>query len=210
MRTLTLLTLLVCLAVPLFAQEKALYTIERIDKPIVVDGTIDAAEWANAKPIELPVETFPGNNIPARVKTEAFLGYDDKNLYLGFRAFDPDPKAIRAHLTDRDNAYSDDFIGVAIDTFNDERRAFEFFVNPLGVQMDLTNNDLNGNEDDSWDAIWNSSGKIHSDRWEVEMAIPFSQIRFKESGADVQTWGLDIVRIYPREQRFRLGLHKQN
>ncbi|HEX2121160.1 MAG TPA: DUF5916 domain-containing protein, partial [Thermoanaerobaculia bacterium] len=174
-----------------------------------VDHAVDAAEWANAKPVELPYETFPGDNIAARVKTEAFLGYDEKNLYVGFRAFDPNPAAIRAHLTDRDNAYSDDFIGIAIDTFNDERRAFEFFVNPLGVQMDLTNNDITRNEDDSWDAIWASAGKIHADRWEVEMTIPFSQIRFKSS-ADVQTWGLDIVRIYPRDQRYRLGLHKQN
>jgi Domain of unknown function (DUF5916)/Carbohydrate family 9 binding domain-like len=210
MRQLPLLTLLVCLALPLFAEEKARYDITRVGAAVTVDGVIDAAEWANVKPIDLAFETFPGNNIAARVKTEAYLGYDDKNLYVGFRAFDPNPRAIRAHLTDRDRAYQDDFIGIAVDTFNDERRAFEFFVNPLGVQMDLTNNDLTGNEDDSWDAIWSSSGKIHSDRWEVEMAIPFSQIRFKESGADVQTWGIDIIRIYPREQRYRMGLHKQN
>jgi hypothetical protein len=210
MRKLSLLPLLVCLALPLPAEEKQKYAIERVASAITVDGVIDAAEWANVKPIDVAFETFPGNNIAARVRTEAYLGYDDKNLYVGFRAFDPNTGAIRAHLTDRDSAYQDDFIGIAIDTFNDERRAFEFFVNPLGVQMDLTNNDLTGNEDDSWDAIWSSSGKIHSDRWEVEMAIPFSQIRFKESGTDVQTWGIDIVRIYPREQRYRLGLHKQN
>jgi len=194
MRTLTTLTLVVCLAAPLFAAEKPAWAIERLDKAITVDGVIDAAEWANAKPIELPYETFPGDNIQARVKTEAFLGYDDKNLYVAIRAFDPDPKAIRAHLTDRDTAYQDDFAGIAIDTFNDERRAFEFFVNPAGVQMDLTNNDLSGNEDDSWDAIWAAAGKVHGDRWEAEMAIPFSQIRFKHA-ADVQTWGIDILRI---------------
>ena len=210
MKVLTTLPILVCLALPLLAQEKQKYAIERLAKPIVVDGVIDAAEWANAKAIELSFETFPGNNVEARVRTEALLGYDDKQLYVAIRAFDPNPRAIRAHLTDRDSAYQDDFAGIVVDTFNDERRAFEFFVNPLGVQMDLTNNDLTGNEDDSWDAIWHSAGKIHADRWEAELAIPFSQLRFKESGADVQTWGLDILRIYPREQRYRLGLHKQD
>src|SRR5688572_20433642 len=114
MRRFLTLMLVVCLAAPLFAAE---YQIAPLDKPIVVDGVIDAAEWANAKPVELPFETFPGDNIAARVKTEAFLGFDEKNLYVGFRAFDPNPAAIRAHLTDRDNAYSDDFIGIAIDTF---------------------------------------------------------------------------------------------
>lgn len=206
MRTILTFTLLVCLAAPAFGAE---YNIARLDKPIVVDGVIDAAEWANAKPVELPFETFPGDNVGARVKTEALLGFDDKNLYVGIRAYDPDVHAIRAHLSDRDSAYQDDFAGIAVDSFNDERRAFEFFVNPLGVQMDLTNNDLTGNEDDSWDAIWASAGKIHGDRWEAEMTIPFSQIRFKHSD-DVQTWGIDIVRIYPRDQRYRMGLHRQD
>jgi hypothetical protein len=62
---------------------------------------------------------------------------------VAFDARDPDPSAIRAFLRDRDSAYNDDFVGVVIDSFNDERRAFEFFSNPLGAQMDLTNDDIN-------------------------------------------------------------------
>jgi Domain of unknown function (DUF5916)/Carbohydrate family 9 binding domain-like len=212
MRMFCIALLVVCLAVPAIAQEtaapKRTLAIARIDKAINVDGIIDLSEWSGAQPVELPFETFPGDNISARVKTEALLAYDDKALYVGIRAYDPNPRSIRAHLTDRDSAYQDDFAGVAIDTFNDERRAFEFFVNPHGVQMDLTQDDIARVEDDSWDAIWSSAGKIHADRWEVEMAIPFSQLRFKS--ADVQTWGIDIVRIYPRDQRYRLGLHAQN
>lgn len=209
--------LLLCLAAAAIAAdapdpkfERRTYEAVRIDKPIVVDGVIDAAEWAAAKPIDLPYETHPSDNIAPRAKTEGFLGYDDKNLYVAFRAFDPNPSAIRANLSDRDSAFQDDFVGISIDTFNDERRAFEFFLNPLGVQMDLTMDDVSGNEDESWDAIWNSAGKIHADRYEVEMTIPFSQIRFKASGADVQTWGIDMLRIYPRDQRYRFGLHAQN
>jgi hypothetical protein len=218
-----LLAAAAAIAVPLFAQQSApaaaatatevstrkTYRINRVEKPIAVDGVIDAAEWNGVAPIEIPFETFPKDNVAAAIKTEAFVGYDHNNLYVAFRAFDPDPKAIRAHLTDRDSAYSDDFLGIAVDTFNDERRAFEFFVNPLGVQMDLTNNDLSGNEDDSWDAIWSSSGKIHGDRYEVEMAIPFSQLRFKEAAGE-QTWGIDMLRIYPRDSRYRFGLHPQD
>ena len=65
------------------------------------------------------------------------------------------------HLVDAvGRELDDDFVGVVLDTFNDQRRAFEFFTNPLGVQMDLTYDDVNGNEDDSWDAIWESAGVI--------------------------------------------------
>jgi hypothetical protein len=187
---------------------KTTHRIVRIERAIKVDGILDESEWRGVTPIELNWETNPGDNIAPPVKTEGYLAYDDRHLYVGFRAHDPNPAQIRANLTDRDAAFADDFLGVVLDTFNDERRAFEFFVNPLGVQMDLTNNDVGGNEDDSWDAIWSSAGKIHSDRYEVEMAIPFSQLRFRATGTNEQTWGLDLVRIYPRSSRHRIGSNR--
>ena len=85
--------------------------------------------------------------------------YDRSTLYAAFRAFDPDPTAIRTYLKDRDQAVEDDWVGLVLDTFNDERRAFDFRVNPLGIQMDgiLTNDDA----DFSLDVIWSSAGQIH-------------------------------------------------
>src|SRR6185436_20135275 len=108
----------------------------------------------------------------------------------------------------RDNAFGDDFLGIILDTFNDQRRAFEFFANPLGVQMDLTQNEMTGNEDSSWDAIWASAGRITASGYEVEMRIPFSSLRFPSGGGEM-TWGIDAVRIYPRSQGYRLGLNPQ-
>ena len=109
---------------------------------------------------------------------------------IGFDAMDPNPEEIRAYLRDRDSAYSDDFVGVVLDTFNDDRRAFQFFANALGVQMDMTNDDVNKREDDSWDAIWDSAGAINDEGYAVEMAIPFSQLRFPNQ-AGPQTWGIE-------------------
>ena len=174
---------------------------------IVIDGVISPTEWAGTTPIALPWETSPGDNIAAPVRTEALIAHDSETLYVAFRAWDPKPSAIRANLTDRDKAFQDDFVGIVVDTFNDERRAFEFFVNPLGVQMDLTNYDVDGgNEDESWDAIWASAGKIHADRWEVEMAIPFRALRFPAASGP-QTWGVDLLRNYPRSKRHRIGVN---
>jgi len=156
--------------------------------------------------VDLPYNTRPGENTPAPVSTTCFLSYDDAQIYLGCRATDPEPEKIRARLSDRDRAFNDDFIGMVVDTFNDERQAYEFFVNPLGVQMDLTNDDVNGNEDESWDAIWNSAGRITESGYEVEVAIPFSSLRFQRGGKE-QTWGIDVVRFWPREYRYRLALN---
>lgn len=178
--------------------------IPRTDSKIEIDGVIDEAAWQEAVQVDIDIETRPGENIRAPVTASAYLLEDGKNLYLAFDARDPDPASIRAYLRDRDSAWDDDFIGVVLDTYNDERRAFQFFANPLGVQMDMTNDDVNKNEDDSWDAIWTSAGTIYEGGYIVEMQIPLSQLRFPSSSG-VQTWGFDLVRIYPREHRYRLS-----
>ncbi len=178
--------------------------LPRISGSIKIDGVLDDAAWRDAVLIDLGVETRPGENIPARVQTTAFLVEDGENLYIGFKAHDPDPSAIRAYLRDRDSAYDDDFVGLVVDTYNDGRRAFEFFANPLGVQMDLTNDDVNKNEDDSWDAIWDSAGQINDEGYVVEMQIPLNQLRFPATDG-LQSWGIDLLRMYPRDQRYRLS-----
>jgi len=93
---------------------------------------------------------------------------------------------------------------LVIDSYNDERRAFEFFSNPLGAQMDLTNDDVNHREDDSWNAIWDSAGKITESGYIVEMEIPLNQLRFPAADGK-QTWGIDVLRMYPRDSRTRIG-----
>jgi hypothetical protein len=138
------------------------------------------------------------------VSTRAYFIEDGSTLYVGFDAEDPDPGSIRAYLRDRDSGFNDDFVGVVLDTFGDARRGFEFFVNALGVQMDMTMDDVRRNEDSSWNAIWESAGKINAGGYQVEMAIPFSQLRFPNA-AGLKTWGIDAIRFYPRENRHRLS-----
>jgi hypothetical protein len=186
--------------------ERPAHKIGRASSEIKVDGVLDDAAWQTASVVELKYETRPGENTPPSVKTDVLLAYDDGHLYVAFRAQDPDPSAIRAHLSDRDDAFSDDFVGIVLDTFNDERRAFEFFVNPLGVQMDMFIDDLSGNEDASWDAIWSSAGKINADGFAVEIAIPWSSLRFPRTEGE-QTWGFDALRFHPRSQRARISSH---
>ena len=117
---------------------------------------------------------------PARqAETRFWIAYDQNHLYVAFRAHDPEPLAIRARLRDRDSAFQDDFVGIVLDTFNDERRAFEFFVNPLGVQMDLLQQRRSpATRTTPGTRIWDSAGRITETGYEVEIAIPFSSLRF--------------------------------
>ncbi|MGH9458802.1 MAG: DUF5916 domain-containing protein [Thermoanaerobaculia bacterium] len=197
-------TLLLAVASPLEAQTAGVVPIARTTGPIVVDGAIDEAAWAAVAPLDLPHQFIPRENEPAPVRTEVRLAYDENHLYAAFHAFDPDPESIRAHLTDRDEIFPDDFVGLVLDTFYDDRRGFELFVNPLGIQGDLILNEVaGGNEDPTWDAIWSSAGRETADGYIVEMAIPFSSLRFPRTSGP-QTWGIELVRNYPRSERFVL------
>ncbi len=180
--------------------EKPRFTIQRIATPVKVDGVLDEEAWRGSA-MAVAYETQPGDNLPARVATEFWVAYDQNHLYVAFRATDPEPLAVRARLRDRDRAYQDDWVGIVVDAFNDERRGFEFLVNPLGVQMDLSRNDNTGEEDDSWDALWYSAGRLTDAGFEVEIQIPFSSLRFPASN-EPMTWGFDAWRNYPREKRY--------
>jgi hypothetical protein len=175
---------------------------------IEVDGRLDEAAWDTALQLELPFEVQPAENAPAPVVTRALLTYDTERLYVAFRAFDPEPESIRARLADRDSAFQDDFVGVVVDTFDDQRRAFEFMANPLGVQMDMVLDGVTGREDAAWNAIWSSAGRLAEDGFVVEMAVPFSSLRFQDA-SDEQVWGIDLVRNYPRDRRRLLALNRR-
>ncbi|MES1245109.1 MAG: DUF5916 domain-containing protein [Acidobacteriota bacterium] len=186
-------------------RKKLHYQIPRADAPIRIDGVLDEEVWQRGLVLDINNEIDPGKNIPAPVTTVAYLLYDDDNLYAAFRADDPEPQAIRAHLADRDTPFRDDWVGLLIDTFNDDRNGYELFVNPLGVQMDLALNEVSADEEEdaAWDAIWSSAGRIDDRGYVVEIAIPFSSLRFQRSEGE-QTWGLAPIRSYPRSRRHQI------
>jgi len=183
--------------------------VSPVSTRITVDGVLDEEAWQKATKIDLLYEWSPGENVPPPVQTQCFITYNRSYLFIAFRCSDPDPQKIRAHLMNRDaiGAFSqDDYVRVSIDSFNDARRAFQFCVNPYGVQVDGIYNSLAGFEDLSWDAIWNSAGKITDAGYTVEMAIPFHQLRFSAKPGE-QTWGIDIERFYPRSVLHSIGSH---
>ncbi|MBD3412819.1 MAG: hypothetical protein GF421_00100 [Candidatus Aminicenantes bacterium] len=180
------------------------FDIPNTDLKINVNGALDEKAWDHALKFHLDIEVMPAENVPAPVDTECYLIYDTNHLYVGCRAYDPEPEKIRAYLSDRDEAWQDDSIGLIIDTFNDQNRAFAFFVNPLGVQGDEIMSNGGSEEDTSWDAIWDSAGQITDFGYVVEIAIPFRALQFQPSKKD-QIWGFAPVRNYPRSRRHQIS-----
>ena len=126
----------------------------------------------------------PGDNTPPSKPTEVLIGFDPKFLYVAFKATD-EPDKIRATVAKRDNIFQDDYVGFMLDTFNDKRKAFEVFFNPLGIQGDGIITEGRG-EDFSVDLLMESKGIVHETGFNVEIAIPFKSLRF-EAGKGART-----------------------
>ena len=127
-------------------------------------------------------------------RTAAYLAHDDRSLYVVFVCHD-DPAKVRARIARREDTDGDDAVVVYLDTFRDRERAYMFMTNPLGVQLDgiLTEGQ---DEDLSFDAVWQSEGRLTADGYVVRIAIPFRSLRFPR--APTQTWGIALGRIIRR------------
>lgn len=167
-----------------------------------IDGIIDEKEWEGALKISEFYEIMPGENTKPTVDTIAYLTYTSENFYIAFKCSDPNPENIRARYADRDSAFADDLVGIFLDTFNDQRNAFEFIVNPFGSQMDCLRKEPE-EEDCTWDGIWYSKGNITKNGYEVEIAIPFKTLRYPKE--KIKTFRFLILRIYPRDFRVQIS-----
>ncbi|HSE27260.1 MAG TPA: DUF5916 domain-containing protein [Gemmatimonadales bacterium] len=171
--------------------------VRRAPGPIVVDGALDDPGWAGADVAANFAERFPRDNVLPPVRTEARVTYDSTHLYVAIVSWD-DPRALRSTLTDRDQPYADDFVGLMLDTYGDAAWAYELFVNPRGVQIDLQMLG-SGGEDEGFDLIWDAESKVLEDRWQVEIAIPFESLRFPKR--PVHAWRINFWRNQPRDVR---------
>ncbi|UCD17028.1 MAG: carbohydrate binding family 9 domain-containing protein [Candidatus Zixiibacteriota bacterium] len=173
--------------------------VARTTSSIEIDGDLKDPGWKGAARADNFAEHNPGDQTKPAVETVAFMTYDDNNIYVSMVCYD-NPAEIRASLCERDRVFSDDNICLLIDTYGDAAWAYEFNVNPYGIQGDLLWS-RNYGEDSRYDLIWESAGKITDSGYQVEIAIPFSSLRFPSK--DKQIWKVDFWRNHPRETRYQ-------
>jgi hypothetical protein len=154
---------------------------------------LNGASRADMKHVDDFRQRAPGDGSPASRKTHAWIGYDEKNLYAVFVCESP-AGATRARMAKREDIFSDDVVGIILDTYHDRRRGYEFFVNPLGVQADAI--ETEGQDDDfSFDTLWYSEGRLTPEGFAAMLTIPFRSLRFAAAGP--QTWGMALARFIP-------------
>lgn len=185
------------------AQEKV-DTLEQvspyaIEEDFNISADLSHPAWRQAQSVSIKHQVQPNDNVQALVETEVKVLYSDQNIYIGFISSDPSPKDIRANISDRDNSFRDDYVGVFLDPFNNNQQAYELFLNPMGIQMDGMR--TGNSEDMNFDMLWYSDGKITDSGYRGVMKIPFKSLSFPDR--DIHNWSIQFIRNYPRNSRYQ-------
>jgi hypothetical protein len=170
-------------------------TAVRAAVPPVIDGRDDDAVWRLAAAITAFRQFRPVEDAEPSFKTETKVAYDARNFYVFIRAFDPHPDSILKLLARRDVRTASDQLKIMIDSYHDRRTGYEFAVNPAGVKRDFAVYD-DGNEDDSWDGVWEAGTQVDSLGWTAEFRIPLSQMRYVPGPTN--TFGFGVWRDIDR------------
>ncbi len=178
------------------------YRAIRATSKIELDGRIDESTWTAAIPITVFIQSQPNTGTPATERTEVRSVYDDRYLYISALCYDSDPSGIVVKSIERDfpGVLSEDMdsFGISFDTFLDRRNSFLFFINPRGGIKDGQGFNDGTTRDYGWDGIVDVRTSVHDSGWTVEMAIPWSTLRFDPT-RDVQSWGVNFLRRIRRK-----------
>lgn len=181
-------------------------TVPRVERSIVVDGSLDEPAWRDAATLTGFSQFFPVDRLPAPDSTEVLVWYSSTDLHVGIRAYAA-AGTVRATLADRDRIAQDDNIQLFLGTYADSRQAFVFGVNPLGIQSDGVLNETGAQSGGGFtsttarsreapdlapDYLWRSKGRVTPWGYEVELTIPFKSLRYR--AGDEQSWQLNVIR----------------
>lgn len=203
--------LLIC--IPLFAED-ASHPPVRITNPPRIDGSLEEEIWTQALIVSDFVQRLPREGSTPIERTEMRIVYSETSLYLGFRAFDSQPKKIVATVMKRDDSdiVQNDQLAFAIDSYNDGRNGYWFSTNPLGARVDAQFANEGDLWEPNWNGIWDCKTRIDNSGWAAEIEIPFSTLRFRK--AEVNIMGINFFRriIRTNEQIFAplIPLHLSN
>jgi hypothetical protein len=164
---------------------------QQTSDPVTLDGRLDEAVWKQAELRDDFTQQFPLDGAAPSMRTTFQVAFDEKYLYIGVQALDPDPAQIAAPLARRDSLVGADFIELVIDTRHDHDNGYYFRINAGGVLADgEIHDDSRINFD--WDAVWAGRAHIGGKGWSAEYAIPLSILRFALD--DTPRFGVNLRR----------------
>ncbi len=169
---------------------------------IRLDGVLDEAVYETVSPITGFIQQVPDIGAPATEKTEAWITFDDTNVYVSARVWDSAPESqwvANEMRRDTSQLRQNDTFTAFFDTFYDRRNGFNFYTNPLGARADqqFTNE---GNPNSDWNPVWDVRTGRFDGGWTVEMEIPFKTLRYRSEPPHL--WGIQLRRAIRRKNEW--------
>lgn len=167
--------------------------IRKATGKITLDGRLDEADWKTADTATNFFCNFPSDTAYCKIKTEAWVTYDEVNFYVAARCQRLPGTSFVVTSLKRDFSFpASDGFAVFIDPSNDKTNGFAFSVNPLGVQREgLLQNGGNFGVTTDWDNRWFSEVTFDENEYVVEIAIPFKTLRYKAGSTE---WHINFAR----------------
>ncbi|MGE0863549.1 MAG: DUF5916 domain-containing protein [Vicinamibacterales bacterium] len=176
--------------------------VTRLDEPLALDGRLDEAIYEQVSAFGDFIQQEPNEGQPATERSEVWVFYDDRHVYVAARYWKSNPGDLIANEMRKDESgiFRNDSIGVVLDTFYDRRSGYYFNTNALGAVRDalLVNENQNANLD--FNPVWDVRSQRFAGGWSTEMAIPFKSLRYPARRE--QVWGLLIQRIDWKKNEF--------
>jgi TolB-like protein len=174
----------------------------RVSEPVRLDGRLAEAVYQEVQAITGFIQQVPDEGAAATEKTEAWILFDDENIYVGGRVWDSAPPSewvANEMRRDANQLRQNDNFVVLFGTFYDRRNGVAFQTTPLGALSDfaITNE---GSYNGDWNPVWDVRTGRFPGGWTVEMMIPFKSLRYRP-GPD-QLWGIQLRRGIRRKSEY--------
>ena len=174
----------------------------RLAQGIRLDGVLDEAVYETVPAITGFIQQVPDIGAPATERTEAWILFDETNVYVSARVWDSAPESqwvANEMRRDTNQLRQNDTFTAFFDTFYDRRNGFNFYTNPLGARADqqFTNE---GNPNSDWNPVWDVRTGRFGGGWTVEMEIPFKTLRYRSEPPHI--WGIQLRRAIRRKNEW--------
>ncbi len=180
-----------------FSQERKIIEAYRFQVPPKIDGIMSEKEWKEIIPATnftlFQPENRSGEEIPVGYETYVYFGYDDKAIYIAAQLNHPDPNNIPSEFSERDDmdAISEKFL-VSIDTYDNTKERFTFFVTSSGGLIDGLNTGEFDEEGLRYNTLFDAKVQKNKSGWSTEIIIPYSALRFPNKKN--HNWGINFGR----------------
>ena len=183
-----LIPLLLCIAIlPALAQYNS-YNLPKATAKITIDGRLDEPDWQKPPLIS---EFHPFNAILSEIpETKVWMVQEEDSLVIAVESMEEFPGAMVARASHDGSVWTDDHIEFFFDTAGDRKSCVQILVNSKGTVADgILRPDAAANWD--WECNAELKTAVLTDRWILEMRIPFASFPPMVPGAD---WPFHITR----------------